>query len=149
MRPCAVVIVALFAATAVSADDAKDKADEAVKQEQEKLKGKWKVVRHEFSGRIGKEAFGEPDEIKGDKWLRPQRKTAEYGLKLDPAKDPKQVELTADRLGDKTLKGIYKLDGDKLTICYAYAPDLPRPTEFKTKRGDNCYLYELERVKKD
>ena len=58
------------------------------------------------------------------------------------------VELSADRLGNRTLKGIYSLDGDKLTVCYAYAPELPRPTEFKTSPDAIGYLYELERVKK-
>ena len=149
IRRCVLVIVALFAFTGVSADDARDKTDKAIKQEQEKLQSKWKIVRQEFSGAVTKEVSDEPDEIKGDKWLRPKRKTAEYGLKLDPTKDPKQVDLTAERLANKTLKGIYKLDGDKLTICYAYDPDQARPTEFKTKRGDKCYLYELERVKKN
>jgi len=141
----AAVLVALISLTATAGGDEKDKA---VKQEQEKLQGKWKVVSHEFSGRAGKESSSEPDELKGDKWLRPKRRTAEYRLKLDPSKNPKQVDLSADRLGDKVLKGIYKLDGDKLTICYAYDPDLARPTEFKTKAEDNRYLYTLERVKK-
>jgi hypothetical protein len=47
------------------------------------------------------------------------------------------------------LKGIYTLEGDKLTICYAYDPVLPRPTEFNTKSGVGSYLYVLERVKKE
>ncbi len=68
----------------------------------------------------------------GAKWLRPNRRTGEYQLKLNSSEDPKWVDLSAERLGDQTLKGIYSLDGGKLTICYAYDPDLPRPTEFKT-----------------
>ena len=63
--------------------------------------------------------------------------------------DPTCVDLGAERRGDKTMKGIYKLDGDKLTICYAYDPDSARPTEFKTSPDARAYLYELERVKKD
>jgi hypothetical protein len=46
------------------------------------------------------------------------------------------------------LKGIYSLEGDKLTSCYAYDPELPRPTEFKTMPGVRGYIYVLERVKK-
>ena len=63
-----------------------------------------------------------------------------------PAKE--YAPQTPSSLGDKVLRGIYKLDGDKLMICYAYDPDLPRPTEFKTKAGERGYLYVLERVKK-
>jgi uncharacterized protein (TIGR03067 family) len=87
------------------------------------------------------------DTIDGARWLRPKRRTGEYRLKLDATKDPKWVDLSAERLGDRTLKGIYRLDGDKLTICYAYDPDSPRPTEFKTMPGGITYMYVLERVK--
>jgi uncharacterized protein (TIGR03067 family) len=85
--------------------------------------------------------------IEGAKWLRPKRRTAEYRLKVDPTKDPKWVDLSAERLGDRTLKGIYLLDGDKLTICYAYDPDALRPAEFKTMPGVPGYVYVLERTK--
>jgi uncharacterized protein (TIGR03067 family) len=117
--------------------------------EQEKMQGKWKIVRCEFSGRNEDAAVGVEDTISGTKWLRPNRRTAEYQLKFDPTKNPKWVDLSAERLGDQTLKGIYSLDGDKLTICYAYDPDLPRPTEFKTEQGVPGYIYVLERVKKE
>jgi hypothetical protein len=53
----------------------------------------------------------------------------------------------ADCPGDRTLKGIYSLDGEKLRICYAYDPELPSPTDFKSMRGDRGYLYVFERVK--
>lgn len=53
------------------------------------------------------------------------------------------------RLGEQTLKGIYLLEGDKLTICSAYDPELPRPTEFNTTVGVRKYIYVLERVKNE
>lgn len=111
------------------------------------MQGKWKIVRCEQSGREVAQLVGVEDTIDGAKWLRPKRRTAEYRLKLDQTKDPKWVDLYADRLGDQTLKGIYRLDGDKLTICYAYTPDAPRPTEFKTTPDAIGYVYVLERVK--
>jgi uncharacterized protein (TIGR03067 family) len=118
------------------------------KSEEEKMQGKWKIVRCEFSGRDEPQPVGIEDTIGDKKWLRPNRRTAEYRLKFDATKDPKWVDLSADRLGDRTLKGIYSLEGDKLTICYAYDPELPRPTEFKTMPGVRGYIYVLERVKK-
>jgi uncharacterized protein (TIGR03067 family) len=119
------------------------------RSEQERLQGKWRIVRCEFSGRDEPQPVGVEDSIRGDKWLRPNRRTAEYQFKLDPTKDPKWVDLSAERLGAQTLKGIYLLDGDRLTICYAYDPGSPRPTEFKTMRDSHFYLYVLERVSKD
>lgn len=129
-------------------DRSSSTADVDTKSDQEKTQGKWKIVYCEFSGRDVTQTVSDvEDTISGDKWLRPNRRTAEYRLKLDPTKNPKWVDLSADRLGDQTLKGIYSLDGDKLTICYAYDPESPRPTEFKTMPGVSGYVYGLERVK--
>ncbi|HVU86030.1 MAG TPA: M56 family metallopeptidase [Pirellulales bacterium] len=116
--------------------------------ELEKLQGKWKIIDCEFSGHDESQAAGTIDAISGDKWLRPNRRTAAYQLKLEVSKKPMWVDLGADRLGDKTLKGIISLEGDKLKICYSYNPDLPRPTEFKTVAGTPAYIYVLERVTK-
>ena len=44
------------------------------------------------------------------------------------------------------LKGIYKIEGDKLFFCYAYNPELDRPKKFKTDLGENYYLYELKKI---
>jgi uncharacterized protein (TIGR03067 family) len=118
------------------------------KSDLEKMEGEWRVVHCEFSGRNEVQPVG-VDTISGAKWLRPNRRTAEYQLKLDPSKDPKWVDLSAERLGDQTLKGIYLLDGNTLTICYAYDTAFPRPTAFKTMRGVRDYMYVLERVKKE
>jgi len=112
------------------------------------IQGNWKIVRCEFSGRNEPQVAGIEDSISGNKWLRPNRRTHEYRLTFDTTKKPMWVDLAADRLGDRTLKGICSVEGDKLSICYSYNPDLPRPTEFKTKAGVRGYLYVLERVKK-
>ena len=40
--------------------------------------------------------------------------------------------------GERVL-GIYKLDGDRLTICMA-APGKPMPSEFKAEKGSGCPL---------
>ncbi|MES1213761.1 MAG: M56 family metallopeptidase [Singulisphaera sp.] len=113
----------------------------------EKLQGKWKVTGCEFSGKNESQAAGIFDAISGNQWLRPNRRTATYRLlNLDESKSPIWVNLSADRLGSQTLKGILSLDGDKLTICYSYRPDLPRPTDFKTELGTPAYKYVLERV---
>ena len=93
------------------------------KSDQEKMQGNWKIIRYEISGREGDQLVGVEDTISDAKWLRPQRRTSEYQLKFDASKDPKWVDLSAERLGDKSLKGIYKLEGDKLTICYSYDPE--------------------------
>ena len=66
------------------------------------MQGSWKLVRCEFSGRNQDQALGVEDTISDGRWLRPNRRTAEYRLKLDSTKEPKSVDLSADGLGDQT-----------------------------------------------
>jgi uncharacterized protein (TIGR03067 family) len=149
-----VLLVLVTGLTAQSRSKADDDAGRTssiactdAQSDQEKMQGKWTILHCEFAGRDEMLTEVVEDTISDARWLRPKRRTAEYRLKLDPTKDPKWVDLSADRLGDQTLKGIYSLDGDRLTICYCYDPELPRPTEFKTMPGVNGYIYVLERVK--
>ena len=56
------------------------------RSDREKMQGSWKLVRCEFSGRNQDQALGVEDTISDGRWLRPNRRTAEYRLKLDSTK---------------------------------------------------------------
>jgi uncharacterized protein (TIGR03067 family) len=63
------------------------------------------------------------------------------------SKNPKELDLVED---PKTItQGIYKLNGDVLTICLAKTPSKPRPSEFKAKPGleNGQWLMVLKRKK--
>ena len=65
---------------------------------------------------------------------------------LDPEKKPKQIDwvgIKGRHVGDK-IQGIYKLEGDILTICHA---GKDRPTEFKSEADSGRRLVFLSRIK--
>jgi uncharacterized protein (TIGR03067 family) len=68
--------------------------------------------------------------------------------KIDPTKTPMTVDIvyTEGDLKDKTSHGIYKIEGDLLTICRA-PQDKARPTEFSSKPGSGLTLMTYQREK--
>jgi uncharacterized protein (TIGR03067 family) len=75
------------------------------------------------------------------------RKKAGSGkFKLDATKTPRQIDFFPDAPKGLVLEGIYKIDGDKLTICYA--PKGKRPTEFASKEDSGATLTVWLREKK-
>jgi uncharacterized protein (TIGR03067 family) len=71
-----------------------------------------------------------------------------FTVKLDPAKKPAAVDLTAldgDQKGT-TSPGIYELKGDTLRWCQSDDPrSKDRPTAFASNDGSRLYLFTLKR----
>jgi uncharacterized protein (TIGR03067 family) len=157
MKRLAMVLVAVFSLTAVAAVSEKE---EAIKQEQEKLQGKWKAISIEMRGQAspapaGAELFLLID---GNKWTievynQAGEKVAVLGqftFQIDPTQTPKTIDLIDQERIDKAVdKCIYKLDKDTLTVC---SPNMgrtvdsnkQRPREFKTADGGTIRV--LKRV---
>ena len=73
-------------------------------------------------------------------------------FKLDPAKTPKEIDITSldGREKETTAASIYKLEKDRLTICIPHLVEdrTIRPKEFKAGTIDGpILLMTLERVK--
>ena len=55
--------------------------------------------------------------------------------------------MTEGAAKGKKVLGIYKLDGDNATFCFAQ-PDKERPTKFETKEGSGLTLSTWKKTKK-
>jgi uncharacterized protein (TIGR03067 family) len=147
-----VALIALVVSAATAAHGA-DPADDETK----KLQGEWRAVEVK-----GKKVDKDDAEVKNLRLViegngitladptgggRERKKT----FKLDPAKSPKEIDITSldGQEKDQTAACIYKLDKDWLTICMPYfTKDLSvRPKEFKAGADDGMLLINLERVK--
>jgi uncharacterized protein (TIGR03067 family) len=73
--------------------------------------------------------------------------STEGSYKVDAKKDPAEIDLTPPK-EEGTMLGIYKIDGDTLTICLSEKGSTDRPTRFESPEGTNFMLITLKRIKK-
>jgi RNA polymerase sigma factor (sigma-70 family) len=143
----AVVGAGVCARLALADKPAVANKDEAPKDE-EKILGTWALVSFEEGGQEAPaEAIKEAKVIfaaDGKMAVKQGVKEQEFTYKLDPAKKPK--EFSGTNAQGRTVLGIYKLDGDTLTVCYDRGGG--RPTEFASKGGTTVVLEVLKREKK-
>jgi len=126
-------------------------AAEEKKPDKEAIQGEWKVTDAKKNGQgppDKDEVIGQKLTFNGDK-LKFGPFEGEW--KLDPSKDPRQIDCTVlegpENEKGKVSQGVYKLNGDKLTLHLSH-PGGERPTGFESKEGENCILLTMERVKK-
>jgi uncharacterized protein (TIGR03067 family) len=120
---------------------------EDAKKEADALVGTWtfsKMVRdgQDMTDQLG----GVKVVFDAEKFSSPNIK-AEY--KLDPSKSPKAMDISYKEgpAAGQTVKAIYKLEGETLTICRARAEADERPREFEAPAGSHRFLFEFKRSK--
>jgi uncharacterized protein (TIGR03067 family) len=156
VKVVAAVVLAVLVAVAVTvvcarqalADKPSAAAKDAAPKDEEKILGTWAIVSCEEGGQkppegamiIGAKVIIAAD---GKMTAKQGEKEQEFTYKLGPAKKPKEISLTNDK--GVTLPGIYKLEGDTLTVCFDRGGD--QPTEFVSKEGTTVVLTVLKREK--
>jgi uncharacterized protein (TIGR03067 family) len=139
---CSVAFCLLFLSSAVA------HAGE-VEKELEQLQGDWVAVFREVSG-IAFKANEFPRiemTIKEDKWISKVGNKSTFTITLDPRVEPKQFDkkCTEGPLAG-IYPGIYKLEGDMLTII-SNGGGKDRPKTFSTKDNPSFHLYVFKRMK--
>ncbi len=81
-------------------------------------------------------------------WRRDGKNFAGTKFEVDPSKSPRAIDLIPDGgpARDRRVLGIYRLDGDDLTICVA-DPGGPRPSAFEAGPGSKQTLQTFRRVR--
>ncbi|HEX3150299.1 MAG TPA: TIGR03067 domain-containing protein [Gemmataceae bacterium] len=142
-----VLAVAILASPIGWADEKNDLPEKELKA----FEGNWQCKREEGGGRLTPEVIvsGFRLIIEGEKYQTiyggKTKGSAANIIKLDPTATPKtiDVEWTSGSWKDQKQLGIYKLDGDKLEICWAEVGGKTRPKKFTTTPGvgaGNMYM---------
>jgi uncharacterized protein (TIGR03067 family) len=168
-------VVLLVLATIVGCKSSSgSSSSEQGKSDSELIQGEWTVVSALTDGEDDPRAKDNKLVITSDKLtfkdLKRPDKDEEAGYKIDPSKDPKDLDFDVPVTGQPThkatsgskrsgsvevesstthevIKGIYSLEGDTLKICMGKNPDSPRPTEMSGKKGTKTMLITLKREK--
>jgi uncharacterized protein (TIGR03067 family) len=140
----------LFAALTLAAPALKERPAKG-----DGLVGEWVIESSVYNGRPRRQPAGEPTHYQfaaDGTWTttRGERKTGGIrAYRVDRDADPPAITLKyepAEQDGREAL-GIYKVEGDRLTLCYSRAGHTARPTALESTEGSGLNLVILKRVK--
>jgi uncharacterized protein (TIGR03067 family) len=145
------VLVVLTTPLLLAADAGGD-----VRKELKALQGKWKTVAMEAAGQSSPKdeipAFTFVVAADGKSTGQTPQEEFRFTITVNPRNNPKTIENLHESGEQKGKKqyGIYKLEGDKFTVCMTLpgSAEKDRPKDFTTKDTTNV-VFVFERVKGD
>jgi uncharacterized protein (TIGR03067 family) len=116
------------------------------------VEGEWTVESSLLGGKSDGVVEDHPIDkiiITTDKWMviRGGVDSNPSNLVVDSKQNPPHLDLTLPGRAGTATKGIYKLDGDTLVLCYVLGGD-ERPTKFESPPNSNVRMMTLKRLKK-
>ena len=124
---------------------------EAPKKEVPTLVGEWdgeKAVRGGKERPVPEGGVTVTFKEDGKMLFKEGNKAEEEGTyKSDAKKTPGEIDISPPK-EEGTLIGIYKIEGDTLTICLSDKGSTDRPSKFESPEGTNIMLITLKRIKK-
>jgi uncharacterized protein (TIGR03067 family) len=140
------VLMVMAAGLLVAASPQKDDA----KKDQDKVQGTWILESIQVGGETSPQGKGNKMVVTGDKFMLSGDMGDMKGtIKLDPSKNPKEVEMnfTEGGLSGKSL-GVYGLEGDVLKLSMAAPDSGERPKELSSKAGTAHFFVTFKRETK-
>ena len=143
MRFAVVVFsVAMMVSAAAAQEKAKPDSDEQL------IRGHWVCVEHSSNGRVMRNP-GDWHAVFTDKEVKISESLGGEAnpYRLDPSSDPKHFDLglpwttIGPRGVSVGLHGLYRLEGDTLTLAYARSSRGNRPTDFESAEGVLTYRF--------
>lgn len=125
-------------------------ADDPINEELKRHQGTWFVTSSIYDGQEAPTNVLSSIKriVDGDHvvWERDGKRFAGTRIELDPSHVPKTIDVIPDggQNRDERVLGIYKIDGNTLTICMA-APGKPRPNKWKADKDSGCTLRTFRR----